>query len=189
MVAACGGYTLTGDEVQGEPVRPTLQLHSTHGPVDLSSFLGQYVFLYFGYTNCPDICSATLAQLSGVRASVDEIMRDDVGVVMVSVDPDRDSPQAMADYVEQFDPTFVGLTGTLDEVDEAVRPFGLFYEYDLEDSDEYYLVNHTSRTYLVAPDGRLRVTYDLAASEEQILADLQHLMSEEPPSRQRAATS
>jgi protein SCO1/2 len=95
----------------------------------------------------------------------------------------------MADYVEQVDPTFVGLTGTLDEVDHAVWPFGLFYEYDLEDSDEYYLVNHTSRTFLVAPDGRLRVTYDLAATQEEIVADLEHLLADEPPTKRGAASS
>jgi protein SCO1 len=147
-------------------------------PVSLSDFRGQYVFIYYGYTFCPDFCPATLAKLARVRDS----LGDDAGrmqVVMVTVDPERDTPEALAEYVGLFDPTFVGLSGTTDEIDAAGRPFGIFYQKNEGSAATGYLVDHSTRTYLIDPEGKARVAYPHDAAVEDIVADLRWLIEKE----------
>jgi protein SCO1 len=146
--------------------------------VSLSDFRGQYVFIYYGYTFCPDFCPATLAKLARVRDS----LGDNAGriqVVMVTVDPERDTPEALAEYVGLFDPTFVGLSGTTAEIDAAGQPFGIFYQKNEGSAATGYLVDHSTRTYLIDPEGKARVAYPHDAAVEDIVADLRWLIERE----------
>jgi protein SCO1 len=149
-----------------------------NNPVSLSDFRGQYVFIYYGYTFCPDFCPATLAKLARVR----EGLGDDAGrmqVVMVTVDPERDTPETLAEYVSLFDPTFVGLSGTTDEIDAAGQPYGIFYQKNEGSAATGYLVDHSTRTYLIDPEGKARVAYPHDAAVEDIVADLRWLIEKE----------
>lgn len=147
-------------------------------PVNLSDFRGQYVFVYFGYTFCPDFCPTTMAKLARVR----EALGDDaerMQVIMVTVDPERDTPEALADYVSRFDPSFVGLSGTPAEIDAAGAPFGLFYQKNEGSAATGYLVDHSTRTYLIDPAGNARIAYPHDAAVEDIVADLRWLIEQE----------
>lgn len=146
--------------------------------VHLSDFEGDYVFVYFGYTFCPDLCPDTLAKLALVRRELgDDAER--MQVLMVSVDPERDTPERLAEYVSFFDDSFVGVTGTPEEIDAAGKPFGLYYEAHEGSSDSSYLVDHTARAFLLDPNGRLIVAYPYDASDEAILADMEYLLAQE----------
>ena len=160
-----------------QPV-PDFTLMGAGGPVSLSDFRDQYVFLYFGYTYCPDFCPTTLAKLRQVR----EGLGDDAGrmqAIMISVDPGRDTPDLLGRYVAAFDPTFVGLTGTPDEIDAVGDTYGLFYEIHEGSAATGYLVDHSTRTYLIGPDGRALVAYPHDATVDAIVADLRWLLEQE----------
>lgn len=156
-------FTLTGENGQA---------------VSLSEFEGKYIFLYFGYTYCPDLCPDTLSKLARVRQALGE-RADDVQVVMVTVDPDRDTAEVLAEYVAFFDPTYVGLTGTKEEIDAAGAPFGLFYQKNEGSIASGYLVDHSTRTFLIDPQFNGRVAYPYDAPQDGILADLRWLMAQE----------
>jgi protein SCO1/2 len=182
-VFCLAGCTATTHEFAGatledpQPV-PDFTLTSAEGPVSLSDFRDQYVFLYFGYTFCPDFCPTTLAKLRQVRGELGEDA-DRMQVLMVSVDPERDTPEVLAEYVDAFDPAFVGLTGTTAEIDAAGEPYGLFYQRNEGSAATGYLVDHTTRTYLIGPDGRALVAYPHDATADAMLADLRWLMEQE----------
>jgi len=143
--------------------------------VSLSDFRGQYVFIYFGYTFCPDLCPDTLAKLARVHKQ----LGDEAGqmqVVMISVDPERDTPEKLAEYVAAFDDSFVGLTGSPTEIDAAGAAFGLYYEKHEGTAATGYLIDHTARTYLLDPNGRILVAYPYDATDDAIEADLRYLL-------------
>lgn len=150
---------------------PDFTLTSKDGPVSLSDFRGKYVFLYFGYTFCPDICPATLSNLRGVLEELGDDA-DKIQVLMVSVDPDRDTPEVVGEYVAHFNPTFIGLTGTKEEIDAAGEPFHLYYEKHEGTAATGYLIDHTARTYLIDPEGNARVAYPHDMDREGVLKDL-----------------
>lgn len=147
-------------------------------PVSLSDYSGKYVFVYFGYTFCPDLCPDTLAKLARVR---DELGAgaDQVQVIMISVDPARDTPEILADYVSHFDPTFVGITGTKEEIDAVGVPYGLYYEAHEGTAASGYLVDHTARTFLIDKAGVARVAYPFDATTDALLADMEWLLAHE----------
>lgn len=143
-------------------------------PVSLSDYRGQYVFLYFGYTFCPDACPITLSQLAEVQERLGE-NADRMQVIMVSVDPERDTPEKLANYVNVFNESFVGVTGSHEQIQKAGQPYGIYYNKDQETG----LVDHTTRAYLINPQGEAIVAYPHDARYAAILADLQWLIEQE----------
>jgi len=160
-----------------QPV-PNFTLTSANGPVSLNDFSGQYVFLYFGYTFCPDVCPGTLSNLAAVREELGQD-GDKMQVIMISVDPERDTPEVLETYVAHFDPTFLGITGTKEEIDAAGEPFGIFYEIHEGSAASGYLVDHTARSFLIDPEGNARVAYPHDASRDGIVADLEWFLAQE----------
>ncbi|MCB0188529.1 MAG: SCO family protein [Caldilineaceae bacterium] len=157
---------------------PDGALMSVDMPVRLSDFRGQYVFLYFGYTFCPDACPLTLSKLMNVRKQLGE-NADRIQVVMVSVDPERDSPELLNTYVHYFDERFVGITGSKAEIDALGDPFGVYYEKGEGSAATGYLMIHSTRFYLIDPAGNARVAYPHETTDDQILADLDYLFRTE----------
>ena len=144
-------------------------------PVNLSDYAGKYVFIYFGYTFCPDVCPTTLSKLAAVQEDLGD-EGDQMQVLMISVDPERDTPEHLADYVGHFDDSFVGITGSPEEIDAAGKPFGLYYAKHEGTAESGYLVDHTARTFLLNPKGEVIVAYPHDATKEAILADMQELL-------------
>ena len=143
LIVGCGQTAVSDSErefagayVNSDKPVPDFTLNSADGPVSLSDFAGKYVFLYFGYTFCPDICPGTLSNLAAVRKELGDDA-DKMQVIMVSVDPQRDTPEVLAKYTQHFDPTFIGLTGTKEEIDAAGEPLGIFYEIHEGSADRH----------------------------------------------------
>lgn len=180
-LAGCSGratHEFAGAALEDPTPLPDFTLTAADGPVSLSDFRGQYVFLYFGYMFCPDFCPTTMAKLAKVHRDLGEDAAR-MQVIMVSVDPERDTPDALAKYAAAFNPTFVGITGAKEEIDAAGEPYGLFYERHEGSAATGYLVDHSTRTYLIGPDGRALVAYPHDAPAEGILADLRWLIDQE----------
>ncbi|MCB9162534.1 MAG: SCO family protein [Caldilineaceae bacterium] len=148
---------------------------STGEPMSLSDFRGKYVLLYFGYTFCPDVCPTTMNDLrTAVRTLGDKA--DDVQVIMVSVDPQRDTVEQMAKYVAAFDPSFLGMTGDQAVIDQAASQFGVFFDVHEGSAATGYLVDHTSIVTLIDPEGYAREIFAYGTSGEEIAADVAQWM-------------
>ncbi|WP_417504146.1 SCO family protein [Marinomonas gallaica] len=155
-----GDFTLTGAD----------------GAVSLSDFDGKLKLLFFGYTHCPDVCPLTMANVKVGLKQVPEAMRDQVQTVFVSVDPERDTPDHLSEYVHFFDPNFVGLTGTKEEIDKVVRQYGAFYRIEKGD-EKNYTVSHSARVYLIGKDNQIKqYLYHDSSSEEIAAAIKKQLM-------------
>ena len=146
-----GTATQSGTALIGGP----FQLSDTSGkPVTDEDFRGRYMLLFFGFTNCPDICPAGL-QLIG--AALDKLgdKADKVVPIFVSVDPERDTLQKLAIYVKNFDDRVVGLTGTPEQINAIAKAYRVFFEKTPnEAAPQEYGINHTSIIYLMGPDGK-----------------------------------
>ena len=134
--------------------------------VRLSDYRGKYVLLFFGYSHCPDQCPATMAVLTKARSELGT-QAGNVQVLFVSTDPAHDTPQSMGEFLARFDPTFIGLTGSL----EQLQPIWKDYGVTVQDGGE----THSSYTYLIDPNGYLRLTYAYPSTPEAISADLKLL--------------
>jgi protein SCO1/2 len=168
-------YTFHGTVIQSPEPAPAFTLQSADGPVSPSDFEGQVVVLFFGYTFCPDVCPTTLADLAGaMRLLGDEA--DDVQVVFVSVDPARDTPERLAEYVSSFDPRFIGITGTEAEVAAAAAVYGIFYEKHEGTPASGYLVDHTATAMVIDRKGRLKLVLPFGTGAQDIAADLHELL-------------
>lgn len=144
-------------------------------PVSLSDFRGKLTVLYFGYTFCPDICPTTLSDMAKVMKELGPKAKD-VQFVMVSVDPDRDTPEKLAEYVSYFDPSFVGVTGTPDQIAAAATPFGIFYQKHEGTAASGYLVDHTASLNVVDQEGRMRLVLPYGTAPKDVANDLSHLL-------------
>jgi len=123
---------------------------------------GKWSFVFFGYTSCPDVCPATLYVLKSVHGLlVDETGKipDDMQVLFVSVDPARDPPEKLADYITYFNKDFIGTTADKKEIDKLARQFGAGYFFEEETAAGVYNVSHTSAIFLVDPFGRLAASF------------------------------
>jgi protein SCO1/2 len=120
-----------------------------------ADFAGRFLLVYFGFTYCPDVCPT---ELGTIAASMDALgdQAERVTPVFVTVDPERDTPEVMADYVSRFHPRMMGLTGTPEQVAAAARAYRVFYAKVDRPEMTQYLMDHSSFIYLVGPDGRVR---------------------------------
>jgi protein SCO1/2 len=157
-------------ETAYDPPRPAPALRLTDGggePFDLERLRGRPVFVYFGYTHCPDVCPSTLADLrAGIKAS-----GVDATVVFVTVDPERDDGAAMKQYTDFYDAGFIGLTGTAEEIAAAAEAWGVSYERLPSESAGGYAMAHSTDSYLVDADGQLRHHVFFGAPAD-LIADL-----------------
>lgn len=149
----------TGQASVGGP----FQLVDQNGQaVDQTMLNGKWSLVFFGFTYCPDFCPTTLGTLAAVRERLGDEAKD-LQIVFVSIDPARDTPQALKDYLstEGFPPGVIGLTGTEEQVAATARAYRAFYQKVGE--GEGYTMNHSLTIYLMGPDGRFRsaLTHDL----------------------------
>lgn len=169
-------HVFTGTVIQSQTPAPQVDLITSSGDrASLSDFEDQVLVLYFGYTFCPDVCPTTL---SGLKKAVDQLgsAADDVQVIMVSVDPERDSPEVLGDYLSYFDPRFLGMTGSQEEIASVATVYGVFYQAEEGSVDTGYLVSHTARLMIVDRDGYLKLVMPGDATPDQIAADLDYLL-------------
>ena len=160
------------------PPAPDFELARTGGEsFRLSDARGEIVVLFFGYTSCPDICPTTLAELKTALDRLDEEEAENVKVVFVTVDPERDTPERVQEYVDHFDQAFVGLSGSEQELAHVWNEYGVFRQKVEGTSAAGYLVDHTARVTVIDQEGNLRVSYPFDTPVETIVHDLQVLMN------------
>jgi len=135
---------------------PALSLINQEGEaVQVDELKGKWTLLFFGYTFCPDICPATLAELRQLRNELPEALRERMQPVLVSVDPHRDTPEQLKQYLGFFGAGFIGLTGPLEDIQTLANGVGIpFIPGDT--SRENYTVDHSGNLVLIGPDGRQR---------------------------------
>jgi protein SCO1 len=146
------------------PAADFILTSQTGAPVKLSDYHGKYVLLFFGYSHCTTECPATMAVLAKVRSILGS-QADKIQVIFVATDPAGDTPQAVGEFLSRFDPTFMGATGTQAQLQSVWAAYGV----TVLDGGE----THSSYTYLIDPQGNLRMTYAYPGSPEGIAADLQ----------------
>lgn len=137
----------------------------------IDAYRGKVVLLYFGYTFCPDICPASLAELADAM----EVLGDDsadVQVIMISVDPARDTPELLGEYVDHFDTSFVGMTGTDEEIATVADLYGVFYEAHEGTAATGYLVDHLASVMVVDREGRFVEVIGFGTTGDLIAADV-----------------
>lgn len=140
-------------------------------------FLGRHMLVFFGFTYCPDVCPTTLAVLSAALGQLGPAA-DDIVPVLITVDPARDTPEALKPYLSAFGPEFVGLTGTEDEIAAVAEAYHAYYEIvDGEGGD--YTLNHSTVIYLMGPDGKFVNNYSLNMGPDEIAADLENVLARE----------
>ena len=144
----------------------------------LSDQQGKIVLLYFGYTFCPDVCPTTLYDLAKVKERLGE-NASEIQVLMVTVDPDRDTPDHLEKYVTTFDTSFIGLTGDITELESIWSDFGVYRKKNENNGASGYLVDHASRIYVIDKNGDLRLTFPFGMESEAMAEDLAHLMKSE----------
>jgi len=130
-------------------------------PIDGRSFVGHWTFLTLGFTNCPDICPTVLSNLAAVRAEIarEPHVESAPRIVFVSVDPERDNPDYLAEYAANFGDGVVGATGKKADIDALVKSLGAFYRFGRKDRDGFYMVSHSAEIYLIDPQVRLRARF------------------------------
>lgn len=123
-------------------------------PVTEADFRGRYMLVYFGFTYCPDVCPTSLNRNMQALDLLDPAKAEQVQPILISIDPERDTPAHLKEYVGYFSPRMVGLTGSAEQVAAAAKAYGVYYaKVDNPDDPEHYLMDHTSITYLMGPDG------------------------------------
>jgi len=139
--------------------------------VCLSDFKGKVVLMFFGYTHCPDVCPAALQVLAKTMELIPENKRDKVQVIFISVDPERDTPEKSQKYAEFFYPTFIGVTGSPEEIQKVAKDYMAFYKKVESDSATGYLVDHTAYIYLIDPKGTLKLIYPSTKQKPELMAE------------------
>ncbi len=144
------------------PLTPFVLSSDGHGPITEKTLRDRWTFVFFGYLSCPDVCPNTLHELNTLwRRLRDETDADpeQVQVLFVSVDPNRDSTDRLAAYVSHFNRRFIGATAGKGQIDRFARQFGAGYEFEPELAPGHYLVAHTSAIFLVDPHARAVATF------------------------------
>ena len=143
--------------------------------VSLEDFRNKVVLIYFGYTFCPDVCPITLSNLKMLMLSLEE-KAEDVQVIFISIDPERDTFQKLKDYVPYFHPTFIGLTGSEAEIAAVAKKYQTIYIKQKVESEAGYLMAHSDVVILVDQNGRFRGRYKSKYDLDKLTTDIRWLL-------------
>lgn len=181
MLAACGKseappFTLT--DITGSTFAKGFALNDHHKqPRTLEAYRGKAVWLFFGFTHCPDVCPTMMSQLALAHKKLGEDAGK-VQVLFVTLDPERDTPELLAQYVPAFNPSFVGLYGTPQQTTATADAFKIYYRKNAGDNPAFYTLDHSSQVFVFDPQGRPRLLYTSASSTDSLVADTRRLLAE-----------
>lgn len=175
LVTACG-EPMRGIEIEDAEPAPALAFTAYDGSrVDVSAERGHVVLIYFGYTHCPDVCPTTMSDWARARRALgDRASR--VRFVFVSMDPDRDTPELAFKYAKQFDSSFVGVTGTPEQLEALKQAWRIAAYPEGDVREKSYTVAHPAHTFVVDRQGRLRFLYRPGVTGEELARDLRRLL-------------
>jgi len=168
--------SFVGTDISGAQFGNPLALSDHHGtPRRLTDFKGKVVALFFGYTHCPDVCPTTMDDMSkALKLLGDE--RSQVQVLFVTLDPERDTQEVLAQYVPSFDPSFLGLYGDMATTEQVARDFKLFYKKQASGGKSGYTIDHSAGIYVFDKKGALRLFMNHGQKPQDIAHDLKQLM-------------
>ena len=179
-IAGCGNPSkpsFKGTDITGAAFARTLALTDHHGkPRTLDDFKGKVVVVFFGYTQCPDVCPTTLAALREVRDKLGPD-GDRLQVLFVTVDPERDTEQLLAVYVPAFHPDFLGLRGDAEATAKVAKEFKIFYNKNTGTTPTSYTVDHSAGVYIFDPQGRVRLFGSQGYTVDAYLHDIRLLLA------------
>jgi protein SCO1/2 len=171
-------YKFRGSVIDPPVAASNLTLKDQNGQTfQLSDQRGKIVLMFFGYTNCPDICPTTLLQFKQARAQLGN-QSERVRFVFVTVDPERDTADKMKTYLGAIDPGIIGLTGSQAELETVWKAYGVYRQKQPgQGPDEYAdLIEHSGRVYLIDTQGNLRLTYPFGLTPDDVVQDVKYLL-------------
>lgn len=179
LLAGCKGYQLHGSPYNPPTAAPAISgLNYDGSNFALSQLQGKPVLLFFGYTNCPDVCPTTLAEMRQLRQNLGA-KADKMAFVYVSVDPERDTVARLKEFVPVFDPAFYGVHVNSIDLETVKKGYGVYAEKvytDPNNPSAGYSVDHTARLYLIGPAGRLATSYAYQTDLADIQKDVEYLI-------------
>lgn len=180
FLAACNAATesskFSATDISGADFAQTLNLTDHTGkPRSLSDFKGKAIALFFGYTHCPDVCPTTMADLKQTMKLLGS-RADELQVLFVTLDPERDTQQILAQYVPSFDKRFIGLYGNTEATEKAIRNFKIFAAKVESTGRSGYTIDHSAGIYIFDKAGKIRLYVDYGAKPESIAADIKKLI-------------
>ena len=180
-LAACDDYRkppFKTTDITGADFGKGFTLADTTGrATSLSDFKGKVVVLFFGFTHCPDICPGTLSELALVKRELGAV-GDRLQVVFVTLDPERDTPEVLDQYVPAFDASFVGLSGDPEAIARTAKEFKVFYQKVPGTTPENYTLDHTAAAFVFDPTGRLRLFASSGQGPDALVHDIRLLLDE-----------
>jgi len=163
------------NDVSAKYGQVTFQLTDTKGKLRrLSDFKGKVVALFFGYTHCPDVCPTTLADMALVMEKLGKDV-EKFQVLFITVDPERDTPALLAQYVPAFDPSFIALYGDVQTTAQVTKSFDVTYQK--QEGTSGYSIDHSVGTFLIDPRGKVRLLAPYAQRAEWLAADIRLLLA------------
>ena len=176
LLAGCdrAGPKFKSTDITGVEYGRTLELTDQNGKArHLEDFRGKAVVLFFGFTHCPDVCPTTLGDIANALKSLGPDA-ERVQVLFVTVDPERDTPKELAQYVGAFDPRFLALYGDLAATQRTAKEFKIYFEK--RRSGDSYTIDHSAQSYVIDPQGRLRLLVRQDRIREDLVDDLRTLL-------------
>ena len=169
--AAFNGVDITGAEYAR-----SLSLPDQNGqPRTLADFKGKVIVVFFGYTQCPDVCPTTMVELAQVKKALGKD-GERVQGMFVSIDPERDTPEILKAYMASFDPSFVALRGSVEQAQEAAREFKVFFAKVPGKTEGSYTMDHTAGSYVFDPSGKVRLFVRYGAGADALATDIRALL-------------
>lgn len=175
LLAACSPPTFKAVDITGANYARDFSLMSAAGQRGLGDYRGKVVVIFFGYTQCPDVCPTTMSDLAEVRKRLGPD-GERLQVIFVTIDPERDTPALLSQYVPAFDPSFVGLYGTAEQTAVVAKEFKVFYQKVAGSTPTSYTMDHTAGSYVFDKEGRVRLFIRHGASVDDMVSDLRRLL-------------
>ncbi len=177
FVAACSKPAFNNVDITGASYANALSLTDHTGARrTLADYRGKLVVIFFGFTQCPDVCPTTLQEMAEVRRALGPDA-DQLQVLFVTIDPVRDTREVLAQYVPAFDPSFVGLYGTQEEIARTAKTFKVFYQKVPGPTETSYTMDHTAGSYVIDRTGQVRLFLKHNQGAAPIVADLRQLLA------------
>lgn len=182
MLAACSdgkeaAPSFAGIDITGADYATGFDLTDQFGQRrTLADFQGKVVLVFFGFTQCPDVCPTTLTEIAQVKQALGAD-GERVQGIFISVDPERDTPEIMKQYMASFDPSFLALHAPLEQLPDVAKSFKIYYKKVEGKTPTSYTMDHSAGTYVYDPQGRIRLYHRYGSGVQGLIADVKQLLA------------
>lgn len=183
LLLIVGLFVVTSDGEFGEKTQRlsdlggNFTLTSKDGAVSLDDFRGKVIVMYFGFMTCPEVCPHSMTVISTALARLDNQQRQNTQAILVSVDPNRDTPDKLAEYTKFYHDSLIGLTGSKNDIDKVTKQYGAYYDFtEIESVTEDYGVEHSSRYYVIDKQGSLVTAMRHSTTPNELYTQIQELL-------------